>query len=283
VGAKFSLLPPDASGMPWSSANSAPVTPAYPNMQAPHVSRRLSGLGDQFSHHRHPDYHYAPYSAPSHPYEVPRLRRPPSMTNSYGSTVPSSVSLNTPASSFRHMDPDASSRRDSYYSEDGDHSQRSTSPVETVNSRHSSAHDAAAAAAAAAHDAAVSRQHVASAAIRGASEARRSRDARFHCDVPGCGSNFTTKSNLQGMFAASLRLRMTTNKNTGHLRSHMGERPYVCQVGCGKAFTRQSDRHRHEDKVHPEVKINRPSRRRRSSPSAERQSVRAHRPPVLPY
>jgi hypothetical protein len=54
----------------------------------------------------------------------------------------------------------------------------------------------------------------------------------------------------------------------------MGERPYVCQVGCGKAFTRQSDRHRHEDKVHPEVKVNRPSRRRRSSPSAERQSVR---------
>jgi hypothetical protein len=160
--------------------------------------RRLSGLSELLPAHRQPDYQYqAPYSAPPGPYDVPRLRRTGSIAGSYVSTVPSSAGLNTPASSFRHL-ADASPRRDSYYSvhsEDGEHSQRSNSPVDTVHSRHSgndrdtpSAQDA------------VSRQHVASAAIRGASEARRSRDARFQCDVPGCGSNFTTKSNLQGTF-----------------------------------------------------------------------------------
>jgi len=94
----------------------------------------------------------------------------------------------------------------------------------------------------------IRRPHVASSAIKDASAARRSRDARFFCAVAGCGSNFTTKSNLQG-----------------HMRSHANERPYVCQVGCGKAFTRQSDRHRHEGKVHPEVSIPRTGRRRRAA------------------
>jgi hypothetical protein len=102
--------------------------------------RRLSGLSELLPAHRQPDYQYqAPYSAPPGPYDVPRLRRTGSIAGSYVSTVPSSAGLNTPASSFRHL-ADASPRRDSYYSvhsEDGEHSQRSNSPVDTVHSRHS--------------------------------------------------------------------------------------------------------------------------------------------------
>jgi hypothetical protein len=57
------------------------------------------------------------------------------------------------------------------------------------------------------------------------------------------------------------------------MRSHANERPYACQAGCGKAFTRQSDRHRHEGKVHPEMSFPRSGRRRRASSLLERQSV----------
>jgi hypothetical protein len=121
----------------------------------------------------------------------------------------------------------------------------------------------------------VRRPHVASSAIRDASVARRSRDARFFCDVAGCGSNFTTKSNLQGTLSPFLTYIDTflTRIVLGHMRSHLNERPYACQVGCGKAFTRQSDRHRHEAKVHPEVALPRSGRRRRASSLLERQSV----------
>lgn len=93
----------------------------------------------------------------------------------------------------------------------------------------------------------ISRPLVSSTAIRSASEARRNRGARFFCQVAGCGSDFTTKSNLQG-----------------HMRSHAGEKPYECAAdGCGKAFTRQSDCRRHEEKLHPGMNV--PSKRRASA------------------
>lgn len=78
--------------------------------------------------------------------------------------------------------------------EEGD-SPRSVSPVDSQGrpyhpSNHDSPQDG--------DSDSIRRPHVASSAIKDASAARRSRDARFFCAVAGCGSNFTTKSNLQG-------------------------------------------------------------------------------------
>jgi hypothetical protein len=41
---------------------------------------------------------------------------------------------------------------------------------------------------------------VATPAVRDAAEARRHREGRFQCIVPGCGANFTTRHNLRGEF-----------------------------------------------------------------------------------
>lgn len=70
-----------------------------------------------------------------------------------------------------------------------------------------------------------------SAATQAASAARRKTDAVFACPVPGCGSTFTRKNNLDG-----------------HIRSHNNERPFVCPVpGCDKRFARRHDMNRHHD------------------------------------
>jgi hypothetical protein len=90
----------------------------------------------------------------------------------------------SPSVSYQSLHPNSS---------DGDDSSRSMSPTDTYLPNYSigvpPAHDA---------NQGIRRPHVASSAIRDASVARRSRDARFFCNVPGCGSNFTTKSNFQG-------------------------------------------------------------------------------------
>ncbi|KDQ08729.1 hypothetical protein BOTBODRAFT_93542, partial [Botryobasidium botryosum FD-172 SS1] len=71
---------------------------------------------------------------------------------------------------------------------------------------------------------------VTTAATSVASKQRRTTDAPHICPVPGCGSTFTRKFNLNG-----------------HMRSHNDDRPYRCQwEGCGKGFARQHDCKRHE-------------------------------------
>ncbi|KAK0540186.1 hypothetical protein OC842_000578 [Tilletia horrida] len=70
-----------------------------------------------------------------------------------------------------------------------------------------------------------------SAATQAASAARRKTEATFECPIPGCGSTFTRKNNLDG-----------------HLRSHNNERPFACPVpGCDKRFARRHDMNRHHD------------------------------------
>lgn len=56
-------------------------------------------------------------------------------------------------------------------------------------------------------------------------------DARFPC--PDCGQTFTRKANRDA-----------------HVRSHYGERPYVCDVCPNKAFTRSNDLRRHVRDIH---------------------------------
>jgi hypothetical protein len=85
---------------------------------------------------------------------------------------------------------------------------------------------------------------VASPAIRGASEARRhprNRDSvRFFCEVKGCGSDFTTKSNLQGEMTSISpfrdRIRSLSSLSRPHAFAHRREtlcvprwlRPRLC-------------------------------------------------------
>ncbi|KZT23097.1 hypothetical protein NEOLEDRAFT_1213685 [Neolentinus lepideus HHB14362 ss-1] len=80
----------------------------------------------------------------------------------------------------------------------------------------------------------VQRQQVTSRAIKEASESRRTSDARFTCEVEGCGQTFTRLSNLRG-----------------HYTAHSGERPYECdQADCDRKFARSSDLSRHLRNVH---------------------------------
>ncbi|KAI0466404.1 hypothetical protein F4859DRAFT_507364 [Xylaria cf. heliscus] len=56
-------------------------------------------------------------------------------------------------------------------------------------------------------------------------------DARFSCK--DCKRNFTRKANLEA-----------------HVRSHYGERPYVCDICPNKAFVRSNDLRRHNKVIH---------------------------------
>ncbi|UZJ56480.1 hypothetical protein CBS101457_005800 [Exobasidium rhododendri] len=78
---------------------------------------------------------------------------------------------------------------------------------------------------------------VTTSATQAASASRRKNEAIHICPIPGCGSTFTRKFNLNG-----------------HIRSHTGARPYECQEpGCGKSFARSFDLSRHE-KLHAGIK-----------------------------
>lgn len=78
---------------------------------------------------------------------------------------------------------------------------------------------------------------VTTSATQAASASRRKNEAIHVCPIPGCGSTFTRKFNLNG-----------------HIRSHTGSRPYQCKApGCGKSFARSFDLSRHE-KLHAGIK-----------------------------
>ncbi|KAI3328988.1 hypothetical protein HD806DRAFT_268528 [Xylariaceae sp. AK1471] len=61
-------------------------------------------------------------------------------------------------------------------------------------------------------------------------------DARFSC--PECGQTFTRKANKDA-----------------HVRSHYGDRPYVCSICTNKAFTRSNDLRRHDRQIHSRRKV----------------------------
>ncbi|KAJ7184967.1 hypothetical protein C8R46DRAFT_824258, partial [Mycena filopes] len=78
----------------------------------------------------------------------------------------------------------------------------------------------------------VLRPTITSARTRAAAENRRKERPRHACPVPGCGSTFTRRVNL-----------------AGHVRSHNDERPFACGwAGCERAFARQHDCRRHEQR-----------------------------------
>jgi hypothetical protein len=72
-----------------------------------------------------------------------------------------------------------------------------------------------------------------------------------------CFSLCTPIISMQSIIFFTITFQITKETNiirTAHTRSHTNERPYICRLGCGKAFTRQSDLSRHEKKIHPDDK-----------------------------
>ncbi|KAI3609833.1 hypothetical protein WG66_007617 [Moniliophthora roreri] len=69
----------------------------------------------------------------------------------------------------------------------------------------------------------VAKDTVLQAAVR-----RRKNEAKFTCDIAGCGQTFTTRHNLRY-----------------HSDAHYNIRRYKCEM-CGKSFTTLSDRRRHQ-------------------------------------
>jgi hypothetical protein len=174
-----------------------------------HVPRRLSNIGEP-TPNEHSRFGPPPYTLPALTPDIsnsPRFQTRATYPSSY--STPSTASLPGPMPTHYPVRQYSVSSYETsphgsysslHHSSDGGDSPRSLSPPDhrrdSVGGSNSQDDEES-----------IRRPHVASSAIRDASHARRSRDARFFCEVLGCGSNFTTKSNLQGMIPVNRSLQ----------------------------------------------------------------------------